>query len=291
MWARYISAFVFGSVVGSFLNVVIYRLPRGGSLFSPPSHCPFCAESIRWYDNVPIVSYFLLAGRCRHCDGRISPQYVFVEAATGALFCMVVYRLAVPEGAFPYGRVFAFCMLGAALLASTAIDLKRQIIPDEITLPGVFVGPLVALLFPLDLKPVLPSYFLAVVLQRIGWGLEGRAEALAVSVLGMAGGAAVVFASGVVGKALFRKEAMGQGDVKFMAMVGGFLGLESTILAFLLACVLGAAIGAILLVRKRQTRIPFGPYLSAATLVVMLYPRELVSLVMKYPEWLRSVMG
>ena len=290
LWARYICVFLFGSVIGSFLNVVIYRLPRGGSLLSPPSHCPFCAEPIRWYDNIPIVSYLLLAGRCRHCGGRISPRYAIVEALTGALFCYILYRESLDSAGLSYGRLFAYAMLASALLASTAIDLKRQIIPDEVTLPGIALGPIFAVVFPSVLDRGIPSLILSMLREHVGLTLQGRWLALTASILGLAAGAAIVYATGVIGKALFRKEAMGQGDVKFMAMVGGFLGLESVVLAFLLACVLGAVIGLILLIRRRQTRIPFGPYLSVGTLVLMLHPHGLLALLTKYPEWVRGLL-
>jgi len=291
MLSSYLFAFAFGCVVGSFLNVVIYRLPRGGSLLHPGSHCPFCCEPIRWYDNIPIASYLLLAGRCRRCGVRISPRYALVEAATGALFAYALYRQTGAGGDVAYARLFASALLISALLACTVIDLQRQIIPDEITVPGIFLGPALALAWPdvFDALVLKQSLILPVVHEQLGLAYGGRVMAVLASVLGVSGGAGIVYASGVIGKALFRKEAMGQGDVKFMAMIGGFLGLESVVLAFLTACVVGALVGVVILLRWRRTRIPFGPYLSLGALAVMLHWHEVLA-AMNWPAWVRQLI-
>ena len=146
--------FVFGTLVGSFLNVCVYRLARGGSVVSPPSHCPICDQTIRWYDNIPILSYLLLGGRCRACYAVISPRYVLIEALTGALFCYFFYRL------WPYysAALYVYLAVTTALIVCTFIDFEHLIIPDEITIPGIILGPILSLIFPsIHLVPAMRS--------------------------------------------------------------------------------------------------------------------------------------
>ena len=140
-------AFAVGAVTGSFLNVCVHRLPRGFLLHKPPSHCPFCNVPIRWYDNVPILSYLLLGRRCRFCGIRISPRYALVEALTGLLFAYVTWRLAGGREV-DCPRLGVYAALTAALVAASFVDIEFRIIPDEVSIPGILLAPLVSLAWP-----------------------------------------------------------------------------------------------------------------------------------------------
>lgn len=273
-----IYAFVLGAVTGSFLNVCIHRLPRGFLLHKPPSHCPFCNEPIRWYDNVPIVSYLLLGRRCRFCGIRISPRYALVEGLTGVLFAYVAWRT-IGSGQADYARLGVYVVLAAALVAASFIDIEFRIIPDEVSIPGMVLAPIVSLLLPGLHETGEP--ILVASLGRLA-GLTPEADprlcGLVASLVGMAVGAGVIWVMRVVGRAVFRKEAMGFGDVKLMAFVGGFIGWKLALLGIVLGAFAGAIIGLLLLLRTRDTRLPFGPYLSLGCLAAMLHAGDIMML-------------
>jgi len=278
----YIYAFVLGAVTGSFLNVCIHRLPRGFLLHRPPSHCPFCNEPIRWYDNIPIVSYLLLGRRCRFCGIRISPRYALVEALTGFLFVYVTWRATSGE-AIDYVRLGVYAAMSAALVAASFIDFEFRIIPDEISIPGAMLAPVVSLLWPYlhELREPILVESLAGLVGATPQSFP-RFCGLLASLLGMGVGAGVIWALGIVGRALFRKEAMGLGDVKLMAFVGGFLGWQLALLAIVLGAVVGAIVGLLMLLRTRDTRLPFGPYLSLGAIVAMLHAQDIAMLFAKF---------
>lgn len=239
-------ATILGLMVGSFLNVVIHRLPRGESLSYPPSRCPQCGATIRWYDNVPVLSYLLLRGRCRDCHAPISPRYPLVEAATGLLFLAVAVK--VPQLLWAFHAV----VLGSLCLALAFIDLEHMILPDVLTLPGVVLGLLFALLGG-------PTPFV---------------DAAIGSVLGAALPLAIIWAY----RWLRGVEGMGLGDVKLLAMLGAFLGWQGMLLTLALGAVAGAVVGVGLMVTRRgsrQTELPFGTFLCAAALVVLLWGEKL----------------
>lgn len=222
------AAFVLGTMVGSFLNVVITRLPRGESVFTPPSHCLTCGVRIRWSDNVPLLSYLWLRGRCRSCGSRIEWRYPVVEGVTGVVFALSVLRFGLTPAVFP-----ALFFL-SALVAITAIDLKQQLIPDRITLPGIAVGLLASLVTP----------------------HRSLIDALIAAVVG--GGIFFLII-------LVSRGGMGGGDMKLAAMMGAFLGLRLTLVALFLAVFLGGLVAAVLLVggrRGRKDPLPFGPFLA-----------------------------
>jgi leader peptidase (prepilin peptidase)/N-methyltransferase len=262
--------FALGATVGSFLNVCICRLPEGGSLVRPGSHCPKCNHPIRWRDNIPIVSYVLLKARCRDCGARISPQYPIVEALTAALF--VILTMALLSRGEPAPTVVVYLCLACALIAASFIDLKHTIIPDAVTIPGMILAPLVSLAFP-----VLQS---APEVRGFGAPLLGspHLQGLVSSLLGMVAGAGFILLLLVAGRLVFRKEAMGWGDVKFMGMIGGFLGWKLVLLANLIAPVFGAIIGLLLLISKGEHYIPYGPFLSLGTLAVMIFGPDMLVL-------------
>lgn len=218
-WLAAVFAFVFGSLVGSFLNVVIHRLPRGESVVRPRSRCPGCRRPIRWYENVPILSWIVLRGRCRGCKARISLRYPLVELAGGllALACLRQFGLA------PWA-LCAFAFL-AALLALTYIDLDHWLLPRVITIPFVVLGVAVSWI---------PG----------GPGLVG-------SVLGAAAGFAGFVLIGAVAERILKKEAIGGGDVWLFAMIGAWLGLRALLPVALLASLQGAIAGIVLVAAAR----------------------------------------
>jgi len=237
-------AALLGSVVGSFLNVVIHRLPRGESVVRPRSRCPACGWMIPAWANVPILSYLAVRGRCRGCRARISPRYPLVEALTAALFVALLWWS--PPGL----RLLASWALASALVAVAFIDLDHQIIPNEITLPGIVIGMLLALVAP----P--PLWFDALLGVVIGGGLMWGVSA------------AYEWRTGQIG--------LGMGDVKLVAMLGAFLGIEAALGVMVVGSLLGLLYGIALIVHRgggRKTRIPFGPALVAAGVVHLFEPQ------------------
>ncbi len=265
-----IAAFLLGSMVGSFLNVCIYRLPRGRSVLRPlRSYCPECHEPIAWYDNIPLLSYFILQGQCRHCGGLISRRYVVVEFITAATFVLFLNLLAM-RGEAPE-VIAVYVALGSTLIVCSFIDIELRIVPNEITLGGMVLAPALSVLVPaLHGRP------------QLGRSLEffsnehERLAALSASLLGMIVGAFIIYAVGVMGKKIFRKEAMGFGDVKFMAFLGGLLGWKLVILILFISSIYGAVIGALLMLRTGDHHIAYVPYLSLATVTVVLWGGEIM---------------
>ena len=234
--------FAFGAIIGSFLNVCIARLPDGRSIVRPPSHCPKCQSFLAWYDNVPILSYLVLGGRCRTCRVRISAIYPAVEVLTGALAVALFLRLG-PTLAF--AGYFAFA---AALVVITFIDLDHQLIPDVISLPGIVVGLAFSLVSPL----VTP--------------LDAA--------LGVLAGGGTLLAVAWLYKTFRGQEGMGGGDVKLLAMIGAFLGWQSIFVTLFVGSVIGSIIGVGLMLYQRadtKLAIPFGPFLAGGALVYLFW--------------------
>jgi len=234
--------FAFGAIIGSFLNVCIARLPDGRSIVRPPSHCPKCQSFLAWYDNVPILSYLVLGGRCRTCRVRISAIYPAVEVLTGALAVALFLRLG-PTLAF--AGYFAFA---AALVVITFIDLDHQLIPDVISLPGIVVGLAFSLVSPL----VTP--------------LDAA--------LGVLAGGGTLLAVAWLYKTFRGQEGMGGGDIKLLAMIGAFLGWQSIFVTLFVGSVIGSIIGVGLMLYQRadtKLAIPFGPFLAGGALVYLFW--------------------
>lgn len=253
----YIAVFLFGSVMGSFLNVCIYRIPRGLSIIIPSSRCPSCNNPIKLYDNIPILSYVLLGGRCRLCKERISFKYPVVEFLNAILYVLILWRFG---SQFSWFLLVYFVFL-SSLIVIAFIDIGYQIIPNGITLPGI---PL-ALIFG---STLLPDPFSRV--DLLGFNA---------SITGILLGGGLFYAVGVVGKAVFKKDAMGGGDIKMMAMVGGLLGWKGVILTTFLGSFFGSIIGIILIRTKGKewgSKIPFGPYLSFGAILSLLMGQELL---------------
>jgi leader peptidase (prepilin peptidase)/N-methyltransferase len=240
-------AFWVGAIVGSFLNVCIYRIPAGESVVSPPSHCPKCSNKIRWYQNIPILSYLFLSGRCGFCRTRIPFRYVLVEALTGVLFVVNYVH---------FGLSFAtpiYWLFTAALVVITFIDLDHQIIPDVISLPGIVVG-----------------FLCSFVIPWLTW-LD--------SLLGILLGGGLLFAIAWLYEVLLKREGMGGGDIKLLAMIGAFLGWKAVFPVIFFASLAGTLIGVpLMLIKGKDARfaLPFGPFLAGAALVFLFWGQAIV---------------
>ena len=261
-------ALLFGLVVGSFLNVVILRLPQGISISTPRSHCPKCKRLIPWYDNVPILSYVVLGGRCRRCNKKISMRYPFIEALSGAVAVLLYYKFGL---SVEWAIFFTF---STALMALAFIDLEHRILPDPITLNGVWIG-IVASVYLAQ-----PSALAARLLRIAGLdGANARVIALTASLIGAVIGGGLLWGVAEAYLRLRGMEGMGFGDVKMMAMVGAFLGAPLALLTIMIGSLLGSVIGLVYIRfagKSRQYELPFGTFLAVAAIVVVLYGDELV---------------
>ena len=246
-WPFLVTLGAFGAVLGSFLNACVFRLPRGISMIHPPSSCPRCGERIRWYDNVPVLGWILLRGRCRSCRAAISPRYPVVEALTAIVFTLLALHYG-PAPALAPALLFAWIMI-----LVTLVDFDARIIPDAVTLTGTAVGLLLA---PLPGPPSLIDATIGAVgglslLWSIAWGFER-----------------------VTGK-----EGMGGGDIKFAALLGAFLGWKGLLLTLFIASVGGAIAGVIVLLSRRggrDTSLPFGSFLAPAGLCVYVFGNDIL---------------
>lgn len=258
---------VLGAMVGSFLNVVIHRLPREESVVFPHSHCPSCGTAIRPYDNVPIVSWVALRGRCRACRAPISARYPAVELLTAALFALTFWAGGGLTLALPFDLAFV-----AAIVALVFIDAEHMLLPNAITYPGLAVAA-VARLFAYNLYGV--GFLCAPPDCPPAWALS-----LLNSVLGAVVGGGFLWVVGWLWKRLRGVEAMGLGDVKMMFMVGAYLGWPLTLLT-LFAGVLGGSVAGVALMARRGERdmqmlLPFGIFLGTGALLSLFYGRALV---------------
>jgi len=229
------AVFVLGLVFGSFLNVCIYRLPRGLSVVAPRSACPNCGKPIPFYDNIPVLSWILLGARCRECKARITARYVAVELLTGALFLLCYWH-------FGLGLAMLKCLLLAFLLLGLIFtDAETHLLPDKMTLPGLAVGLIFSLITPVnDLASLaLPGVMDIPVSADISWRLFSFLDSL----LGAAVGAGFLYGAGVVYLRWRGIEGMGFGDVKLMAMIGAFLGVRLTIVTIFAASMAGSIFG------------------------------------------------
>ena len=233
---------VLGAIVGSFLNVCIYRIPSGESIAFPASHCPACKHPIKFYDNIPIISYIILRGKCRNCDERISPVYPAVELLT-AVMSLLLLR----EYGLSLEYLFSF-LFTCALIVITFIDLKHQIIPDVITLPGIPLFALAAIFF-MDVTP-------------------------RDSLIGILAGGGCLYLVAFIYQLLTKREGMGGGDIKLLAMLGGFLGWQSLWFIIMASSLIGAVAGISAMIYKgKDTKyaVPFGPFLSIAAVAYIFW--------------------
>jgi leader peptidase (prepilin peptidase)/N-methyltransferase len=239
--------FLFGAVVGSFLNVCIYRLPLGISVVSPPSSCPECKGRIPFYYNVPIISYIVLGGRCGSCGAPFSLRYPFVEALTGLVALVLFVRFGLTPELFIY---FAFV---SALIVITFVDLSHGIIPDVISLPGVLAG------FGASFILTAPGWLHSIIGIALGGGI----------LLAIAGGYYLITG----------REGMGIGDVKLLAMIGAFLGWRGVLVTILAGSLVGSVIGIFFMLaygKGSKFALPFGPFLALGAIVYLFYGEELL---------------
>ncbi|HTW30480.1 MAG TPA: prepilin peptidase [Candidatus Sulfotelmatobacter sp.] len=240
--------FVLGLVFGSFLNVCIYRLPRGLSVVSPRSACPKCKQAIAAYDNLPVFSWLILRGRCRHCHTRISPRYLMIELLTGGLF-LACYGYFGWSLLTPKYCVFAFLLLGLIFT-----DAETKLLPDALTLPGLALGLIFSLIVPVN--DVASQFLPGMMNLPVSGALAERLLSLLDSLLGAAVGAAFIYGAGAIYLRWRGNEGMGFGDVKLMAMVGAFLGIKLTVFTIFTASLVGSLFGiaTVLVVWFKRTR-------------------------------------
>ena len=255
-------ALLAGLVVGSFLNVCIYRWPRDLSVIRPRSHCPACQHPLAWYDNLPLVSFIVLLGRCRHCGNPISWRYPLVELLTGGLFFTTVLTYG------PTLVALKWCVFTALLLGLIFADLEQRILPDELSLTGIVIGLVLVMLAPGEEGVV------SLLLSR-EWSPARRA--LVEALISAAIAAGLLWWIGLLYKALRRREGLGFGDVKMVALIGVYLGLQGALFAVVAGSVVRAVAGSIYTLAKRKPvltqELPFGTFLGLAALaLVYLWP-------------------
>jgi leader peptidase (prepilin peptidase)/N-methyltransferase len=243
-----ITAFIFGICIGSFLNVCIFRLPAGKSIVHPPSSCPGCNAAIRFYDNIPVLSWFILRGQCRNCHAPIAFRYVMVELLGGFMAVCVYFRFGPSVQGIIY---FSFI---AALLVITFIDIDYHIIPDVISLPGILLG-------------FAASFFI----PTLNW-MD--------SLLGILAGGGSLYAVAWGYERITGKEGMGGGDIKLLGMIGAFIGWQGVLLTIFMGSAIGTLVGLIdMRVKKKnmKMRIPFGPFLALGAIIHLFLGNELIA--------------
>ncbi|MDH3345777.1 MAG: prepilin peptidase [Kiritimatiellaceae bacterium] len=247
-----VSVLLAGLLFGSFLNVCIYRIPLEMSLSYPPSTCPKCNTRIKWYDNVPVFGWLALGGKCRMCKAPISSRYPIIEL----LFGLICLGLWVGHGVFQEhpGVAITYCLAAFGLLLGTFVDIAEMWLPDRVTIGGMVVFPILSVLVP---------------------ELHGATEwlpSLKASLLGLAVGFGGFYGIGVVGKIVFRKDAMGFGDVKLMGGLGALFGWQAVLFILFVSSLFGSIIGISLIAMNKKemsSQIPFGPYLALAAFAWM----------------------
>jgi len=247
-WITLFFGFAFGTIVGSFLNVCIHRIPQGKSIVAPSSHCPCCQTPIRFYDNIPLVSFIILRGRCRGCQTPISFRYPLVEFLMGLFSLILLLRYGISTLYLIYLAFFASLML------VSFIDLPHRIIPDVISLPGIVIGLVISLLHPqMSIKDSLIGVLLG-------------------------GGSLYVVAS--VYHVVTKREGMGGGDVKLLAMIGAFIGWKGVLFTILCSSFIGSVVGVTLMLwssADSKYAVPFGPFLSLGAIIYVLWGEALIT--------------
>ncbi len=264
-----IIAFIFGSIVGSFLNVCIYRMPLGKSVVWPGSHCPKCEKRIPWYDNIPFISYMLLRGKCRFCRERISPFYLIIELLTAIMFVIFYSHYSLNYYDLLFYLIFLCCLIIAVF-----VDIRHRIIPDEVSIGGIILGFLLTAIRGFSLEPI-----------------HFDPKPVLDSLLGIVIGGGIIWLTGFLFDLIYFKllkrppiqgetESIGGGDVKLLAMIGAFLGWKKTLLTFFLAPFLGAIVGIVNLVVKKDHTIPYGPFLALSALLSLFWADKIIPLIL-----------
>lgn len=263
--------FALGAAVGSFLNVCIARLPEDESLIRPASRCPKCENPIKWYDNIPVISFLVLRAKCRNCGAPISIQYPAVELLTAILFVLILH------GFSNIAAMGIYMIFTCAMVVVAFIDLKHYIIPNEISLPGIPIGLL------LSLAPA--------------WWTDGQlvAGSFLDSLIGCLVGGGVLYIIGRLSLLILKKEGMGGGDVKLLGMVGAFLGWKMALLTIIMGAFGGSIVGVGLIaagLHKRGKHIPFGPFLALGAWLSMMWGDRLLWAYLNYAGLLGdAIMG
>lgn len=273
LWTIFtIGVFVFGACIGSFLNVCIFRIPRELAVYRPNrSFCPHCQNTIAWYDNIPLLSILLLGGRCRRCRAPIHPRYFVVEALVALLFTLVWLQFCPPHGGTLFSLdpisdwklVPVFWLVISGLVLGTFVDFDFLIIPDRVTLGGIVAGLLLSALVPsMHDQPV--------------WH-----QGLLSSLIGAASGWGLLWLVAIFGRWIFRRDAMGFGDVKLLGAIGAFFGWRAILFTVMVSSLFGSIVGIALVIsgrKKLQSRIPYGPYMALAALIWMFWGRAIWAL-------------
>lgn len=262
--------FIYGAILGSFFNVLIYRLPEGLSIISPGSRCPNCKHEITALENIPILSWIFLHGKCSSCGLKISIQYPLIELIT-AIFSLLIWFLMLQPFVFEgktfwaYGMELYMLLTMLILIPVSIIDIKHYIIPDSITLGGLVIAVLLSF-FPGFLSPV---------------------EAL----IGLLTGGGILYSIGIIGELIFKKEAMGGGDIKLMAFIGALWGWKVAATAIVLGAFCGAFIGIFLMIIKKANKenmIPFGPFLALGTILSVFWSEQIIYFYLNFPQILNK---
>ena len=245
----YLLTIILGLVVGSFLNVLIYRVPLGKNIAFPASHCPNCKAQLRWYDNIPVLSWLMLGGRCRYCKNPISPVYIIVEILNMLLWLVCVFVFWKTSIVL----AVAFALISSILIVITFIDFKHKWIPDRFQIALLVLGVVVAIFGPL------------------GWQTH---------LIGLFVGGGILLAFYGIGRLVFKREALGIGDIKLMAVCGLILGWQGVILALILGSVVGAVSCLILraLSKTGEVEFAFAPYLALGTVIAMFFGQDIIGL-------------
>lgn len=263
-----IIVFIFGSIVGSFLNVCIHRMPKSESVVWPRSHCPKCQKRIPGYDNIPFISFILLGGRCRFCKEKISWRYPLVELLTALLMVALFSRFGLSY------NFFLFMVMLWGLIIATFVDIPHRIIPDEVSVGGMIIGFIMVSITGFNLGPL---KFTFIPMLR--------------SLFGIILGGGIIYLTGAIFDLIYFKllkrpaiggetESMGGGDVKLLAMIGAFMGWKMALLTFFLAPFLGIAFGIASLIIKKDHTIPYGPFLSIAALLSLFWGNRIIQLIL-----------
>ncbi|MBF0478628.1 MAG: prepilin peptidase [Candidatus Omnitrophica bacterium] len=247
--------FIFGAMVGSFLNVCIVRMPLEQSIVVPRSHCFKCQKMIPWFDNIPLISYWILGGQCRYCKEKFSIIYFLVELLTAVVFYLMYVYFGLSKFYLPY----VFMM--SCFIVATFVDFAHRIIPDEISVGGMIFGLIFSFFIPeMHGLQAIAGFDWLIHLKSLGWSLVGV----------LAGGGSI-YLMGLLGDMLFKKESMGGGDVKLLAMVGAFLGWKLAILTFFLAPLFGAVYGLVEKIRTKDSTIAYGPFIVLGAIISLFF--------------------
>ncbi len=263
--------FALGCCVGSFLNVCIWRIPNNMRLASPPSHCPKCGHQIPWYENLPLISWLMLRGKCSQCKEKISSRYFFVELLCGVLFYLLWFKVLLDKE--PISLLIMNYIVTSFVVTMAFIDYDHRIIPDKTTYPLMLLG--------LAASPVFPEL----------WGVESSLNAFIWSAGSMVGTGLIMAGFAILGKLIFKQDALGWGDVKYMMAIAACLGPKATFCTLLLGSLLGSIVGIVMIFIKKgkmKMTIPFGPFLAAGTYLWMLYGSRFEVLYNTFFRWLKG---